>query len=349
MSRNCFVISPIGPEESEVREHADDVFDFIIEPAAKRADFVAQRADHTSKSGKITEQMYDAILTDEFIIAVLTYQNPNVYYELAVAQAAARPTILLIEKGHVLPFDIKDLRVIYYDLRPRSIKTDRYVDALYQAIKEMERDGMKGEVPFRPSLTPLGATNKGLEILDRTANLTSADYLRFIGKAKQNLMLSGFSLFFSWHTTDFEKILREKSDAGCAIKVLIMHEDNPAVKSMLNTQIGSHFEHAINFIKSSMQKWSGLAQSIPTIEIRKVLTGVIFNRLTINESEALITPHLYSVASTSEAPLIRVPSSNPLYAAMTREYEQLWAENAQHSNRRPSNLTVIDNPGIASR
>ena len=33
--RRCFVISPIGPEGSPVREHADDVDDFIIKPALK--------------------------------------------------------------------------------------------------------------------------------------------------------------------------------------------------------------------------------------------------------------------------------------------------------------------------
>jgi hypothetical protein len=33
MSHRAFVISPIGAESSKVREHADDVFDFIIKPA----------------------------------------------------------------------------------------------------------------------------------------------------------------------------------------------------------------------------------------------------------------------------------------------------------------------------
>jgi hypothetical protein len=349
MARKCFVISPIGPEGSEVREHADDVFDFIIEPAAKLAEYQAHRGDHSSKSGKITEQMFGSILRDTFVIAVLTYHNPNVFYELAVAQAAARPVILLIAKDTPLPFDIKDLRVIFYDLRPRSIKKDVYVDALYKAIKELEAGGMKGEVPFRPSLSPLGSASKGFEILDRSSDLGSEDYLKFIRDSRQSLMLSGFSLFFSWHTTEFESALREKSNSGCAIRVLIMHEDNPAVGSMLNSQIGSHYEHAVNFIKSSMQKWSGLAATMPTLELRKVRTGIIYHRLTINEEEALITPHLYSVASTADCPLIRVPNSSVLYARMTGEFERLWADNAEHSNRRESNLTLLGSAMAANR
>ena len=31
--KRCFVISPIGAEGSPTRQHADDVYDFIIKPA----------------------------------------------------------------------------------------------------------------------------------------------------------------------------------------------------------------------------------------------------------------------------------------------------------------------------
>lgn len=345
--RKCFIISPIGPEGSDVREHADDVFDFIIAPAAKLAEYEAHRGDHSSQSGKITEQMFDSILHDDFIITVLTYHNPNVFYELAVAQAAARPVILLIEKGKPVPFDIKDLRVIFYDLRPRSVKKDTYVDILYRAIKDLEAHGMKGEVPFRPSLSPLGSKNNGFEVLDRSADLRIEDYVKFLRETRQNLMLSGFALFFSLHTTDFERAFQEISNAGGAVRVLIMHEDNPAIASMLNSQIADHYEHAINFIKSSTQKWSKLAESIPTLEIRRVRKGIVYQRVMINESEALITPHLYAVAEIGECPLIRVKSPNALYSSAVAEFERLWADNAIFSNRGASNLSVIE-PSLAA-
>jgi hypothetical protein len=346
--RRCFVISPIGPEGSETREHADDVFDFIIEPAARRAQYEAHRGDHSAKSGKITEQMFDAILRDTFVIAVLTFHNPNVFYELAIAQAAARPVILLIERGTTLPFDIQELRVIFYDLRPRSIKTDVYVDALYKAIGELEAGGMKGEVPFDPSLSPLGSNNRNFSLLERTANLREADHVAVVRDTKKQLLLSGMALFFSWHNTAFQDALREKANVGCPIKILIMHEDNPALQSMLNMQIEDHFKHAVTFIKSSMKKWSALARSIPTLEIRKVRTGIIYFRSTINESEALITPHLYSIASITDCPLIRVPSVSALYSSVVREFDSLWEANAAHSNRRGSSLALVGDTAAAS-
>ncbi len=44
--RSCFVISPIGAEGSPVREHADEVYDFIIKPALDSCDVEAFRSDH---------------------------------------------------------------------------------------------------------------------------------------------------------------------------------------------------------------------------------------------------------------------------------------------------------------
>jgi len=42
-SKRCFVISPIGEEGSDVRKHADDVFDYLIEPAMKECGISSQK------------------------------------------------------------------------------------------------------------------------------------------------------------------------------------------------------------------------------------------------------------------------------------------------------------------
>ena len=97
--RRCFVISPIGEEGSPVRAHADDVMEFIIKPALAKYDIEGVRSDQMAESGTITEQMFREIVTADVCVVVLTGFNPNVFYELAVAQSAARPVVILIEKG----------------------------------------------------------------------------------------------------------------------------------------------------------------------------------------------------------------------------------------------------------
>jgi len=112
--RSCFVISPIGAAGSAVRQHADDVYDTIIKPALKKFEIKPERSDEISEGGRITNQMFERIFRADLCVVVLTGFNPNVFYELAVAQCAARPCLLLIEQGQGLPFDVQDLRSVEY-------------------------------------------------------------------------------------------------------------------------------------------------------------------------------------------------------------------------------------------
>ena len=70
--KTCFVISPIGKAGSEVREHADDVYDFIVQPALSAKGYKVSRGDHITRPGKISDQMYSSILDDDLLIAILT-------------------------------------------------------------------------------------------------------------------------------------------------------------------------------------------------------------------------------------------------------------------------------------
>ena len=37
--RQCFVLSPIGEENSPIRKHANDLFDFILKPVLERNEY----------------------------------------------------------------------------------------------------------------------------------------------------------------------------------------------------------------------------------------------------------------------------------------------------------------------
>ena len=92
-TKRCFVISPIGQEGSDARNHADSVLKHIVRPAAEKCDAIVLRADDLREPGRITEQVFQEILTTDFCIALLTGQNPNVFYEVAIAQFVGKPVI----------------------------------------------------------------------------------------------------------------------------------------------------------------------------------------------------------------------------------------------------------------
>lgn len=113
----CFIISPIGQAGTDKRKNADQVLKHIIQPALQPFSLEPVRSDAISDQGSITEQMFEYILKSRLCIVVLTGDNPNVYYELAVAQCAGKPVVLLLEEGLTIPFDIKDLRIVEYNLK----------------------------------------------------------------------------------------------------------------------------------------------------------------------------------------------------------------------------------------
>ncbi len=155
--RRCFVISPIGEEGSAVRAHADDVMEFIIKPALAKYDIDPVRSDQMVESGTITEQMFREIVSADVCVVLLTGFNPNVFYELAVAQAAARPVVILIEKGQALPFDVKDLRCIQYEMVPISrLVKGAFAERVADMLEEIKRSRWKAPNLFEQ----VGVTRK---------------------------------------------------------------------------------------------------------------------------------------------------------------------------------------------
>ena len=115
--KKCFVISPIGAENSEIRKRADQLFKYIIKPVCVECDFEAIRVDQINKSDSITQTIIDFIKSAELVIADMTGHNPNAFYEIGYRASTGKPMIYLKEKGETIPFDIASIRAFEYDLQ----------------------------------------------------------------------------------------------------------------------------------------------------------------------------------------------------------------------------------------
>jgi len=116
LSDVCFVISPIGDPGSDERKHADLVLSSLIEPALAELGLRAVRADGISKPGLITGQVMDHVSRAPLVIADLSLENPNVYYELALRHATRKPIVQLIRTADRLPFDVGQYRTVFIDM-----------------------------------------------------------------------------------------------------------------------------------------------------------------------------------------------------------------------------------------
>lgn len=113
MTKKCFVITPIGNDNTEIRRHIDGIIDQAIFPAIGEK-YEIDVAHRRFEIGSINDRVINSIYEADLVIANLTTLNPNVMFELAIRYSYGKPAIVIAEKDTKLPFDIIDENTIFY-------------------------------------------------------------------------------------------------------------------------------------------------------------------------------------------------------------------------------------------
>lgn len=136
--QTCFYITPIGDEASEVRRHADMLLKHLVEPAFEQFKIKVMRADKIEKSGLITQQIFEQVVSAKFCVADLSFGNPNAFYELGIRHMTRLPTIQVIRKGDKIPFDVSQGRTIVVDMSDIYTIMDRMDSARKELIEHIK-------------------------------------------------------------------------------------------------------------------------------------------------------------------------------------------------------------------
>jgi hypothetical protein len=127
----CFVMMPFG-------EWFDRYYQEIYVPAIREAGFEPVRADELFTTGSVVEQVWDQIVKAKLLLADLTGKNANVFYELGLSHAARKPVVFTSANAEDVPFDLRHLRVIIYDIREPE-----WADRLRKSISDYLRNATK--------------------------------------------------------------------------------------------------------------------------------------------------------------------------------------------------------------
>jgi len=133
----CFFVTPIGEDGSNERKHADMMLKHLIEPAFAEFNIKVVRADTIGKSGLISQQIFEHIISAKFCVADLSFGNPNAFYELGVRHMTRLPTIQIIRKGDKIPFDVAQGRTIVVDVSDIYTLLDRIQSAKKELIEHI--------------------------------------------------------------------------------------------------------------------------------------------------------------------------------------------------------------------
>ena len=87
----------------------------------------------------ITTDIWEKVSRSRLLIADLTGQNANVFYELGLAHAISKDVILLTQSMEFVPFDLKTIRCIVYEYTPRGTKD--FEKKLAETVQSLVRSG----------------------------------------------------------------------------------------------------------------------------------------------------------------------------------------------------------------
>lgn len=320
--KKCFLISPIGSEGSETREHADDVYDYIIKPAMEDCGIQCLRADHLQEPGKITDQMFREIFASDVCVALLTGHNPNVFYELALAQAAGRPVIILLHKSETLPFDIRDLRCVTYDLKPRNLFDRIFSTQLKAHFLRLEELNWQIESPFSAYGGPeiFGGNNSAPRFFERHGAYGGTDkWLQLIHDTVERCDLMSLSLEAWKNRNGFRELVLRKAESGCQFRLLQMHWENPVLHHFAAEP--KSYEYMAPLVKLSSQYFERFAAGVPNIHVRQIFRGCPHYRIVVTDQTAFLSPYTYC---NTNAALWQTSPDSALYRSIGKEFNALW-------------------------
>ncbi len=110
----CLILMPFA-------EKMKPIYDDHIRPVVISENLSCLRADEVVGTNMITWDIWEKINRARVIVADLTGQNPNVFYEVGLAHALGKDVILLTQSMDYVPFDLKALRCIVYNFTPRGM------------------------------------------------------------------------------------------------------------------------------------------------------------------------------------------------------------------------------------
>src|SRR5262245_39968601 len=111
----AFIIRPFG-EKGGI--NFDNVEEKLIAPALESLNIEGRTTGEVIEAGNIREDMFQLLLVSDIVIADISIDNPNAYYELGVRHALREKRTFLIRAGTMttdVPFDLRTDRYLAYD------------------------------------------------------------------------------------------------------------------------------------------------------------------------------------------------------------------------------------------
>lgn len=118
----------------------DDVFHRCIKPAFVECGYDCNRADKSLGTENIPHRVILDIINADIVLADLSGNSPNVFYELGVSHSIANKTLTIISEDERILFDISTFRTLKYNRTPDGYRLLTF--DLIERIRNFNRENM---------------------------------------------------------------------------------------------------------------------------------------------------------------------------------------------------------------
>lgn len=122
----CFVAMPF---DEDLRNTYD-----VIESVAEYCALDCVRADRIAQSRQITDDINSNIENARVVIADLSGNNPNVFYEVGLAHGRGKRVVLMVQRETIVPFDLRGIRYLRYDAKDLNSLRTQLIDFLKSSV-----------------------------------------------------------------------------------------------------------------------------------------------------------------------------------------------------------------------
>jgi tetratricopeptide (TPR) repeat protein len=140
---HAFVVMPFGKKKGGDGSPYDfnAIYQMLIKPALELAGFEPFRADEATASGDILTDMFQELLLADLVIADLSIDNANAFYELGIRHAFRKRGVVHIQAGRAyMPFDIFNVRTLPYHINSEGAPDPNFLEQDIQAIARLTHD-----------------------------------------------------------------------------------------------------------------------------------------------------------------------------------------------------------------
>ncbi len=129
-SKNCFFVMPF-------RSELNFFYLFLRKHLQEKHDLHVERGDHKILTIPLLEKIKRQIQEADVIVGDITGRNPNVFYELGIADTLSKPVILITQNdASDVPTDIKHLEFIKYDLSNHEEVISNIDNAIHHVFED---------------------------------------------------------------------------------------------------------------------------------------------------------------------------------------------------------------------